>query len=525
MVDSSSEPGSVVLSVEHLVKDFPGLRALDDVSLQVHAGEVVALLGQNGSGKSTLVKILAGIYTADGGLVTVGPPASPTGRTIHDALHFIHQDLGLIDTLSTVENLALGRPQGLKTMLPLPRRVERRRAVELLARFGVHIDVLAPVGLLTPAQRSIVAIVRAFDGWTEGPNVLILDEPTAALHGREVGLLFAAVREIARSGAGVVFISHRLDEVTELADRVVVLRDGRKVANCAAEGLDAEALAELITGHSQTSGESYADSPDTEATGEPVLVTHALAGGSLRSLDLTVRRGEIVGIAGSLGSGREDVAGLLYGSLRGVGGTVAVNGLRARRPSPSASLRRGIALVPADRRQHGGVMTHSVRENLSLPDLAAVCFGRVQLLTRRERAETRTWAERVGLRPMLPDRPLGLFSGGNQQKIVIARWLRVRPAILLVEEPTQGVDVGASESIRQLIIDAASDGMAVLVVSSDNADLIRMCTRVVVLRDGWPVSELRGHDINDHRLAQECLGISAEQLKQTAETSLERIDA
>jgi len=475
----------VVLAVDHVTKDFPGLRALDDVSLRVHAGEIVALLGQNGSGKSTLVKILAGVYTADAGSAT------------HGSLHFIHQDLGLIHELSTVENLALGGPAGLG---PVRRGAERDRARRLIGRFGVDFDVLAPVGELTPAQRTIVAIARAMDGWTSGEHVLVLDEPTASLHRGEVGVLFAAVREVARAGAGVVFISHRLDEVTALADRVLVLRDGRLVEDVPAAGLTAAALASLITGKAAPSGGA---APDGHRPGaEPLLKVRGLAGGALRELDFDLCRGEVLGVAGSLGSGREQVAGLVFGS-RARQGDVQVEGWSVR-PSPQDSLEHGVALVPADRRSDGGVMTMSVRENLTLPDLAR--FGSLWLNRRAERAAAAEWCGRVGLRPMRPERELGLFSGGNQQKAVLARWLRIAPAVLLVEEPTQGVDIGAGEAIRQLILDAAGAGAAVLVSTSDNADLIRMCSRVLVLRDGVLATELIGPAVNDHRLTEECLG-------------------
>jgi len=478
----------VVLAADHLTKDFPGLRALDDVSLRVRAGEIVALLGQNGSGKSTLVKILAGVYTADAGTAT------------HGSLHFIHQDLGLIPALSTVENLALGE----RGLAPVRRRKERAHARELIRRFGVDFDVLAPISELTPAQRTIVAIARAMDGWTGDEHVLVLDEPTASLHRGEVGVLFAAVREVARSGAGVMFISHRLDEVTALADRVLVLRDGRLVEDVPAAGLTAGELAYLITGKRSS---AVTTGPEARSDDEPLLRVRGLAGASVQDLDLDLRRGEVLGIAGSLGSGREHVAGLLFGSLPRRAGAVEIDG---RSLGKGTALRHGMALVPADRRADGGVMTMNVRENLTLPDLPRFRRFGGRLSLAAERAAAAEWCTRVGLRPMLPERELGLFSGGNQQKAVIARWLRIAPAVLLVEEPTQGVDIGAGEAIRQLILDAAGDGMAVLVSSSDNADLIRMCGRVLVLRDGRLATELTGPAIDDHRLTEECLGATKE---------------
>jgi len=506
--------GPVILRADRLVKSFPGLVALDAVSLEVSAGEIVALLGQNGSGKSTLVKILAGVYQAESGSISV-TDTSGAPRDPKEALHFIHQDLGLIDSLSAVENLALDEIGGVRALGPLRRRAERRRAAELISRFGMDIDVTRPVGELSPAQRTLVAIARAMSGWTRHDNVLILDEPTASLHGEEVAMLFAAIRRVAEAGAGVVFISHRLEEVTELADRVVVLRDGRPVADRSAAGLDAAALAELITGKTAATG-SVARTPHGGHR-EAVLSLRGLKGRTLAHLDLDLAPGEIVGVAGSIGSGREHLAGLVYGSEPRDGGEVLVEGLPLRPDSPRAALRRGLALVPADRHAHGGVMAHSVRENLVLPDLRSFTRGRVHLDRSRQVEETRLWSERVDIQPRMPERALGLFSGGNQQKAVIARWLRTRPKVLLVEEPTQGVDIGASEAVRRLLVDAAAEGMAILVTSSDNTDLIRTCHRVLVLRDGVVAAELEGDDINEHRLTQECLGMAAADLAHVVE--------
>lgn len=488
-----------VLSVRDVTKDFPGLRALDAVSVEVRSGEVLALLGQNGSGKSTLVKILAGVHTPDAGTVEV------LGDGAADRLHVLHQDLGLVGALSTVENLALGAPG--RMLAPVRRRAESAHAHELLSRFGMTVDVHLPVGRLTPAQQTVVAIARAMDGWTDPRSVLVLDEPTASLHGTEVGVLFRAVREAARAGAGVVFISHRLEEVLELADRVVVLRDGRLVADRPVDGLTVGLLGELVVGRSVATGSAQAHVRRADV---PALAVRGLAGGFLRSLDLDLWPGEVVGVAGNLGSGREHVAGLVHGALVRTGGRVTLADGPLRGGAPHESVRRGVALVPADRRLHGAVMAHDVVENVTLPRLRNLCRGGLHLVRRREWDTALDWSRRVGLHPLRLRGPLGLFSGGNQQKAVMARWLRTRPGVLLVEEPTQGVDIGASEAIRALIVAAAAEGAAVLVTSSDHADLLRMCGRVLVLRDGRPTAELRGADLTDHRLTEECLGIATE---------------
>jgi ribose transport system ATP-binding protein len=488
-----------LLTVRDVSKVFPGLRALDGVSLQVRSGEIVALLGQNGSGKSTLVKVIAGIYKADAGDVHIEKPAGVTGHGVH----VIHQDLGLVEALSTVENLGLAVDAG--RLRPLQHRKEIARAHELIAQFGVGFDVQCPVRSLTPAQRTIIAIARAMDGWSTPETLLVLDEPTASLHGEEVGVLFTAVRRAVERGAGVIFISHRLEEVAQLADRVVVLRDGVLVADRSAAGLTPSDVAELITGSAAVlQARSHGGSPSTSAP--PALAVHGLRGRSVANLELELRPGEVVGVAGALGSGREDVCGLVFGALRRVGGTVLVDGHELRRQSPHSSLRAGMAFVPSDRRAHGAVMSLSLRENITLPELRSVTRAGFHLSDARERADASTWMRTLNIQPPTPERPLGLFSGGNQQRAVIAKWLRTKPKVLLVDEPTQGVDVGTSESIRTLLLAAAAEGMAVLVSSSDNADLVRVCSRVLIMRDGVVVRELRDAEITDHRITQECLG-------------------
>ena len=352
---------------------------------------------------------------------------------------FIHQDLGLADILTTVENLGLGKSARGRGFAPTHPAAERRRARELIGRFGLNFDVTVPVGRLSPAHRAIVAIARAMDGWTRPDNVLVLDEPTTALHGDEVLVLFEAVRRIAAAGAGVVFISHRLDEVLALADRVVVLRDGKVVAEEATSNLDHEQIVTLIAGRAiaDLSLESR------EGPADPVLTVTSISGAEITDFSMTLRAGEIVGIGGILGSGREELAPLLFGSKYRLGGSVVIGSDELISNDTSAAIESGMGYVPADRRRSGAVMELSVRENLTLPMMRGLrrAFGRLD--GRAERAETHSWMQIVGLRPPNPEQPLKLFSGGNQQKVVLAKWLRVRPRVLLLDEPTQGVDVGA----------------------------------------------------------------------------------
>ncbi len=497
-----------LLRVTGLSKTFPGVKALQDVSLEVHPGEIVAVVGHNGSGKSTLVKILAGVYLADPGAtieVRGHNGEQLSGAAAREDLHFIHQDLGLVDMLSSVENLSLGhRGLGPFGLSPVRRAAERRRAEQMIARFGAQFDTTIPVARLAAAERAIVAIARALDGWARPEKILVLDEPTTAFHSSEVQVLFEAIRRIARAGAGVVFISHRLDEVSGLADRVVALRDGKVVANQPAGELDNDAMVRLIAGRSVSDARM---SPDA-AQATPVLTARGLTGANISNLDLTVRAGEIVGVSGILGSGREHLAPLLFGARPRSAGTVEVAGCAVRARSVPAAIAAGMAYLPADRRREGAVLTMNVRENLTLPYLRPLRDRLGGINAKNERAETNNWVQQVEMRPALPERPVRLFSGGNQQKVLLAKWLRMRPKLMLLDEPTQGVDVGAKDAIYRLIAEAAVRGTGVLVCSTDAKELVTLCDRVVVLEGGRFSTELSGESLTEVRLIREELALS-----------------
>jgi ribose transport system ATP-binding protein len=477
---------AVLLEAQHITKSFPGVRALDDVSLTVHSGEIVALVGHNGSGKSTLVKVLAGVYRADVG--TVATVAGTTKRGHHAGLHFIHQDLGLIPMLTTIENIDLSRSMGRHGVLPSPVRAERHKARDLIKQFGVEFDVDLPVEKLTPAERTIVAIARALDGWTSADNVLVLDEPTAALQGEEVAMLFEAVRRVVAGGAGVVMISHRLNEVVDLADRVVVLRDGRVVGDHARGGFDQQSLVRLIAGET---GDDDRDLPAVSQLGDVLLKVRGLRSDHLHGVDLDVHAGEIVGVTGLLGSGMEQIAGIIFGASASTAGTVEIAGHRTSSGSPASAIEAGAGYVPSDRRRYGAVVTLNARENLTLPRLAPLRTRSGRIDGRSETNEANRWMTEVGVRPVdSADRSFSLFSGGNQQKIVIAKWLRNSPRVLLLEEPTQGVDVAAQASIHDLVARVAAGGAAVLVSSTDTKELVALCHRVLVLHDGVVAASL-----------------------------------
>ncbi len=491
--DGEGTASSGPLVITSLSKTFEGQQALRGVDFDVSPGEVHALVGQNGSGKSTLVKVLAGFERPDRGATAhIGDMSLELGDAFaarKARLCFVHQDLGLIDTMSVSENIALAL--GYETSHGRIRwAAEAQRARDAMSLVDSTIDVRSPVGRLRPADRTAVAIARALAAAESGGHFLILDEPTAALPRAECNRLFGLIRRLTERGMGVVFIAHNIDEVLEIADRVTVLRDGQKVTTEWVAALDRDRLTSLILGRDleSTLTEREPDPSDGDRTSARLEVSH-LAAGSLKGVSFSVAAGEIVGIAGIVGSGREELASLVSGAEPRLG-EVLVNGQRVDAGSPAAAIESGVASVAADRAEAGLVAEMSVGENLTLANLSP--FWQRGLLRRSsERQEIRNWIERLNIQPPRAEVPIHALSGGNQQKVLLAKWLRLAPAVLVLDEPTQGVDVGAKQDIYGAVTQAAADGAAVLVSSSDADELALLCDRVLVLRRGQIHRELR----------------------------------
>jgi ribose transport system ATP-binding protein len=494
--------GRVVLRVRALSKTFPGQRALIGVDLDLRPGEIHALVGQNGSGKSTLIKVLAGVHAPDpGAAVTVGEESlrlGVPGAGHQLGLRFVHQDLGLVPSLGVIDNLALGRGYGTGRLGRIRWRDEARRARTALADVDVHVDVHAAVSTLSPAECTGLAIARAVHDDQNhddqrGTRVLVLDEPTAALGAADVDRLFAILRRLRDRGVAVVLVSHDLDEVLDVADHVSVLRDGRLVASVRRDGLDHDRLVELIVGRAAaTAGPPHA-APN--GAGRPCLRADGLAGGALEAATFEVGEGEIVGVAGLEGSGREAVVPLLTGQLSRGSGAVHVGDASLPAGAPDRALRAGMAFVPRERKAVGLFGAMNVRENLTISGLRRfVSAGRIR--RRAEVAEAAAWIDRLGVVTTGPEAPIASLSGGNQQKVLLGRSLRLGPRVLVLDEPTQGVDVGARVDVHRIIDEAAARGAGVVVVSTDSDELVRLAHRVLVLQQGRVVRTLhRGHDL------------------------------
>ena len=495
------------IEIENLSKSFGGVRVLGNVGFSVERGEIHGLVGRNGSGKSTLIKILSGYHHPDpGGSLRVAGndvplPVHP-GHSHRLGLSFVHQDLGLTPGMTVMENVRIDRFEtGFGWRIRWRR--ERERVRRELDRFGIEASPSRLVRDLSPVDRALVAIVRALTQLEDiDGGVLVLDEPTAYLPFDGVGRLFEATREAARHGTGVIFVSHRLEEIANLTHRVSVLRDGRLAGTVTTADVDEGRLIEMIAGGRLT--ESVRG--DAVVGDDVILRVDRLAGRSVRDVSFTVRRGEVLGLTGLIGMGHEEVPYLLFGADPARGGTVELHGTPVPLESltPGKAMRAGLALVPADRQRASGAPQLSLRENLTLPNIDKF-FVLATLNKRRETNQTRALLEHYGVRPAAPGRQLGTLSGGNQQKALLAKWFQRRPDLLLLHEPTQGVDVGAREDIfREIRHVAETYGTGILFVSSDYDDFTRICDRVLVFRYGAVVGELHGASLTQERLIEAC---------------------
>jgi ABC-type sugar transport system ATPase subunit len=494
----------VAIRFRHVSKTFGTTRALAAVDLEIRRGDVHALVGGNGSGKSTLIKILAGVLPADpGGALEVAGRAveldaydPPTAREA--GLRFVHQDAGVFPQLSVMENLAIGRGFETSRVGAVRWRAVRRQACAVLERFEIPVAPDTPLVELGPALRMMVAIARALQDAEDDAGILVLDEPTAALPAHEVEVLMDSVRHFARIGHTVIYVSHRLDEVLALADRVSALRDGRLVDTVDAAGMTEERLINLVVGRDL--GRVYPDMPEPDAVASPLVAIEELHAGPLRGVSLTVGQREVVGVAGLLGSGRSSLLQSIFGACPTNKGEIRLNGRPLRSRSPKDAMDLGIAYVPEDRPVAAAFSDLSVLDNIGAADVA--CWRRLRIDRARERAEARTSLTEFLIKAPSLAAPMTALSGGNQQKVILARWLRRRPKVILLDEPTQGVDIGARAEIYQLVRAAVAGGAGALVVSSDFEELARVCDRVLVLTDGRIVADVSGDELDPQRLTE-----------------------
>ncbi|MFD5567709.1 sugar ABC transporter ATP-binding protein [Streptomyces cadmiisoli] len=492
-------PEAPLLSMSGITKSFPGVRALDGVDLDVQAGEVHCLLGQNGAGKSTLIKVLAGAHQPDDGTIRWrGEPV--TLRSPIAAMRLgvatIYQELDLVEHLSVAENVHLGH-EPTSAGFVVRRKEARATTAQLLKRLGhPEIDPARLVGELSAAQQQIVSMARAL---SHDVRLIVMDEPSAALDPDEVDNLFRIVTDLTSEGVAVVYISHRLEEIRRIGDRVTVLKDGRAVAGgLPAKSTPTREVVALMTGRNVEY--VFPDRPVSPGQGEPLLEVRGLArAGEFEPLDLAVRPGEIVGLAGLVGSGRSEILETIYGARRPTAGQVLVGGEALKPGSVRAAVRAGLGLAPEERKAQGLLMLESVTRNVSVSSMSR--FSRAGWIDRgAELGAARAATRELSLRPDNPSVPIRTLSGGNQQKAVLARWLLRGCRVLLLDEPTRGVDVGARAELYAVVRRLADEGLAVLLVSSEVPEVLGLADRVLVLREGRVVHTAPARELDEHRV-------------------------
>ncbi|ASW54912.1 sugar ABC transporter ATP-binding protein [Plantactinospora sp. KBS50] len=498
-----------VLTMTGINKSFPGVRALQDVDLRLFPGEVHALMGENGAGKSTLIKVLTGVYGIDEGSITLrGDEVSFSSPMQASAagVSTVYQEVNLCTNLSVAENIFIGRE---------PRRFGavrwgemRRRARALLARLELDIDVNAPLGSCSLAVQQMVAIARAIDIQA---SVLVLDEPTSSLDSGEVAQLFRIMRQLRDEGIAILFVTHFLDQVYAVADRITVLRNGRLVGEYPTNELPQLGLVEKMIGKEldvleRLDGQHGRDAT-TVAGSVPFLEASELGRkGSVGRFDLSVHAGEVVGLAGLLGSGRTEVARLLFGADRSDHGAVSINGKPTGLRNPVSAIDHGIGFCSENRRAEGIIPELTVRENLILAMQAARGWFR-PIARRRQDELAERFIKAMSIRPADPDLPVGNLSGGNQQKVLLARWLITEPRLLILDEPTRGIDIGAKTEIQKLVVQLSDGGMAVLFISAELDEVLRLSHKIAVMRDREMVTQLTNDEtVNADRIMQTIAG-------------------
>jgi ribose transport system ATP-binding protein len=495
-----SEP---LLQARGICKSFPGVQALADVNLTLGRGEVLAVVGENGAGKSTLMKILGGVYTADAGTVHLdGQPVdiSDVDEAQQLGIVLIHQELNLAENLDVAGNIFLGREPTWGGPVRLLRRSIRADAEPIMRRLGLDCSASTLVANLSIGRQQLVEIARAL---SLKSRIIIMDEPTSSLTQRETDRLYRVIRDLKQDGISIVYISHRLKEVEVIADRVTVLRDGRNAGELARSEINHTAMVRLMVGRELK--QFFQRSRATPAS-KPVLEVRGLHWDrSKAGINLTLRAGEIVGMAGLIGAGRTELAETIFGVRAAAIGTIAVEGQPLSIRSPSDAIHAGVYLVPEDRRSQGLVLAESVRNNLSLPTL-----GRLQtaglVSASRERALADGMVNRLNIRTPSIRQIVSLLSGGNQQKVVLGKWLGRSPRVLILDEPTRGVDVGAKTEIYALMDELAAQGLAILMISSDLEEVLGMSDRVLVMHEGALAGELSRDELSEETIMKLATG-------------------
>jgi rhamnose transport system ATP-binding protein len=491
-----------VLSLDRIVKDFPGVRALSSVSLDLFAGEVTALVGENGAGKSTVVKLLTGIYQPDGGVIKLDGKAVSLSTPIdaaHNGITAIHQETVLFDELSVAENIFIGHSP--RTRLGL---VDWKKmnddAATLLDRIGSTVKPSTLLRDLGIANKHLVAIARAL---SIDARVVIMDEPTAALSHKEIEELYLLVEQLKSDGKAILFISHKFDEIFRVADRYTVFRDGELVGSGKIKDTNSDSLVELMVGRSIDS----VFPPRINQLGESVLQVKGYSHPTeFDDINFSLHRGEILGFYGLVGAGRSEFMQALFGITRPSAGSLFINGKQLTPKSPADAIAHGLVYVPEDRGTQGAIIALPIVDNIALPSLQ-LTSNKGFIRVAREYALARQYTQRLELKAAALDQSVGELSGGNQQKVVIAKWLATQPQVITLDEPTKGIDIGSKAAVHAFMRELASQGLAVIMVSSEIPEIIGMSDRIIVMREGRQVAEIDQKQVSPEKLVRAAAGI------------------
>jgi galactofuranose transport system ATP-binding protein len=518
---TTAQSQAPLLEMKDITKSFPGSKALLGANLKVNNSEVHALVGQNGAGKSTLIKILTGAYRRDEGSVTFNGReidfTSP--QTAQNAgISTIYQEVNLVPLRTVTENIFLGREK--KRFGLLQWRKMNLEATELLERFDVHIDVTQPLGSYNIAVQQMVAIARAV---SVNAKLVVMDEPTSSLDEREVEVLFNVIRQLKRDGVSVIFITHRLDELYVVCDRITILRDGRTVFEGAIKDLGKLELVSRMVGKKLdevvAAGQTAFEKRDAVMAKSLLEATHLARKPRIRDVSVSVKSGEIVGMAGLLGAGRTETARLIFGADSKEQGTLRFEGRDVNFRSPADAIKAGLGFCSEDRKVEGIIPQMSVQENLTLALLPLLAKAGV-VDTAKQEEVVKTFIQKLGIKTAGPHQPIRELSGGNQQKVLLARWLCMNPKLLILDEPTRGIDVGAKAEIQKLINELAEQGLGVLMISSELEELSEGCDAVVVLRDGKSIANLAENQISEEAMMNAmATGLVQESIQESSHAS------